>query len=177
MINDRWFRLGDGYVTKQTRSEKKKCDTLVIGAGIAGICAAVAAARKGCNTILLSDRPVVGGNASSECRITINGVNKLDRSVPVERETGIVEELQIENWYYNPQESYPMFDHVLLDFVTKQKNLTVLLNTYACDVTVTDNSITEVIVRQLSTEKTFEIKAKSIIDSSGDGLIAALAGA
>ena len=76
-----------------------------------GISAAVSAARNGANTLLLQDRPVLGGNASSEMRVTVNGVQSLNGKHTVERETGIVEEILIENRYYNPQESYPIWDH------------------------------------------------------------------
>ena len=60
----------------------------VVGGGLAGLCAAIAAARHGTKTILIHDRPVLGGNASSEVRMWIRGAHGIDN-----RETGIVEEL------------------------------------------------------------------------------------
>ena len=58
------------------------------------VSAAVASARNGAKTILIQDRPVLGGNASSEMRVTVNGAQP-------ERETGIIEEILIENWVHN----------------------------------------------------------------------------
>ncbi len=46
-------------------------DLCVVGGGLAGLCAAVAAARHGARVLLMQDRPVLGGNASSEIRMWI----------------------------------------------------------------------------------------------------------
>lgn len=73
------------------RQETLNFDVAVIGGGMAGISAAVSAARNGAKTVVVQDRPVLGGNASSEMRVTVNqGSHK-------ERELGIVEEILIEN--------------------------------------------------------------------------------
>ena len=50
-------------------------DFIVVGGGMTGICAALAAARNGAKTALIHDRPVLGGNASSEIRMHICGAN------------------------------------------------------------------------------------------------------
>ena len=73
-------------------------DFCVIGGGLAGFAAALAAARQGSKVLLMNDRPVLGGNASSEIRVCIRGAQKRD-----EQETGIVEELALENIYYNQE--------------------------------------------------------------------------
>ncbi|WP_282122097.1 FAD-dependent oxidoreductase [Algibacter mikhailovii] len=152
-------------------------DVAIVGAGMAGICAAVASARKGNKTVLIQDRPVLGGNASSEIRVTVNGVQNLQNEHRVERETGILEEMLIENWYYNEQESYPVWDHVLYDFVTRQENLTLMLNTQAFEAVMDGDKIKSAIARQTTTETEFTINAELFIDSSGDGLLAAMSGA
>ncbi len=159
------------------RKKELNVDVAVIGAGMAGISAAVSAARNGAKVVLVQDRPVLGGNASSEMRVTVNGVQSLANKHKVERETGIVEELLIENWHHNPQESYPVWDHVLYNYVFKEKNITLLLNTTAIDVTMDGDKIKSVICRQLTTETDFTINAHSFCDCSGDGLVAATAGA
>jgi len=109
-IADKWFQVGTGKTGLPNRKKTVNYDVAVIGGGMAGCCAAVSAARNGAKTVLVQDRPVLGGNASSEMRVTVNGVHSLrDKKKPnVERETGIIEEIMIENWYYNPQESYPV---------------------------------------------------------------------
>ena len=72
-------------------------DLCVVGGGMAGICAAVAAARNGAKVVLMHERPVLGGNASSEIRMWICGARGENN-----RETGIVEEIALENYYRNP---------------------------------------------------------------------------
>lgn len=150
---------------------------MVVGAGMAGICAAVSSARMGNKTVLIQDRPVLGGNASSEIRVTVNGVQSLRNKHIVERETGVLEEMLIENWHFNEQESYPVWDHVLYDFVTREKNLDLYLNTQAFDVVKDGDKIKSVSARQTTTEMAYTFNANVFIDSSGDGLMAAMAGA
>ena len=63
--------------TSPIRKKILNTDVVVIGAGMAGISAAVSAARNGSKVVLVQDRPVLGGNASSEMRVTVNGVQNL----------------------------------------------------------------------------------------------------
>lgn len=172
-----WNQVGNSKITDAIRKKTLYIDVAVIGGGMSGISAAVSAARNGAKVVLVQDRPVLGGNASSEMRVTVNGVQSLLNKHKVERETGIVEELLIENWHYNPQESYPVWDHVLYNYVVREKNLTLLLNTTAMQVTKDGDEIKTVICRQLTTETEFTLKANMFIDCSGDGLVAAIAGA
>lgn len=98
-------------------------DVCVIGGGLAGMCAAIAAARHGSSVILVHDRPVLGGNCSSEIRMWPLGAHGKNR-----RETGIFEELVLNNLYRNPTRNYPIWDSVLYEAVKFQDNLTALLN-------------------------------------------------
>ncbi|MDO6854085.1 FAD-dependent oxidoreductase [Cellulophaga lytica] len=159
------------------RKKTITADVVVVGAGMAGICAAVSSARMGNKTVLIQDRPVLGGNASSEIRVTVNGVQSLKNKHIVERETGVLEEMLIENWHFNEQESYPVWDHVLYDFVKREKNLELFLNTQAYDVVKDGDKIKSVFARQTTTEMAYTFNADVFIDSSGDGLMAAMAGA
>ena len=83
-------------------------DFCVVGGGMAGLCAAIAAARHGLKTVLMHDRPVFGGNASSECRVHICGAD-IHNHVKNMRETGILEELRMENLYRNPNRNFSIF--------------------------------------------------------------------
>ena len=167
---DNWHQMGTGQKGVPIRKKEIEYDVAVIGAGMAGISAAVASARNGAKTILIQDRPVLGGNASSEMRVTVNGA-------PAERETGIVEEILIENWVHNQQESYPVWDHVLYNFVQREKNLMLMLNTQAVDVIMDGDVIKSAVCWGISTETEYTIHAKQFVDCSGDGLLAAKAGA
>ncbi|NIJ44829.1 hypothetical protein FHR24_001268 [Wenyingzhuangia heitensis] len=175
--DEQWYQLGTGKkVANPTRKKTEEYDVVVVGAGIAGISAAVASARNGAKTVLINDRPVLGGNASSEIRVTLNGVNRLSTGL-AERETGIVEEMMLENRLYNPQQSYPVWDHIVYDYVSREPNLTIMLNTQAIDAETKGNKIVSARCWQLTTETEFTIKAPVFIDCSGDGLMAAKAGA
>jgi len=168
--NDKWLQVANGRMAIPVRKKELHFDVVVVGGGMAGISAAVASARNGAKTILIQDRPVLGGNASSEMRVTVNGAQP-------ERETGILEEILIENWVHNQQESYPVWDHVLYNFVQREKNLTVMLNTQAVDVIMDENIIKAAVCWGISTETEFTIYSKQFVDCSGDGLLAAKAGA
>jgi len=66
-------------------------DFCVVGGGMAGLTAAVTAARHGARVLLMQDRPVLGGNASSECRVHICGADVHHFNLHM-RETGLLEE-------------------------------------------------------------------------------------
>ena len=175
--SDRWQHLGTGKTGIPDRKKTTTYDVAVLGGGLAGICAAVAAARNGAKTVLVQDRPVLGGNSSSEIRVHVNGVNHLKPNNMPERETGIIEEILLHNRFTNPQEAYPVWDHVLYDFVIREPNLELMLNTQALEAKMSGTKIAAARCWQLTTETEITIKADIFIDCSGDGLVAATAGA
>ena len=103
--------------------KKLHCDLCVVGGGMAGLTAAISAAREGLQVVLMHERPVLGGNASSEIRMWVCGARGRDN-----RETGILEEIMLENLYRNPTKSFAIWDSVLYDFVRREPNITLLLN-------------------------------------------------
>ncbi len=155
-------------------------DVVVIGGGMAGICAAVSAARLGCSVALVHDRPVLGGNASSEIRVSISGANSRFKNA---RETGILEELRLENRFRNHDidvngETNSIWDMILWEWVSREPNLKLYLNTPATDAVMKNPTMIEAITaRQMGTEKEFRLEGSIFIDSSGDGYIAYKAGA
>src|SRR3990170_4065600 len=104
-----------------TQSHELDCDVLVAGGGAAGVPCALAAARSCAKVVLCQDRPVLGGNASSEVRMHIvgaNGTGSFDRGCELEteaREGGIIEEIRLEACVRNPQRSASMLDLILYD--------------------------------------------------------------
>ena len=77
-----------------------KTDLCVVGGGMAGLCCAIAAARHGIKVILVQDRSVLGGNASSEIRMWIGGAYRTGGTGVIDvREGGIIEEIFLENFY------------------------------------------------------------------------------
>ncbi|MCM8757087.1 MAG: FAD-dependent oxidoreductase, partial [Candidatus Omnitrophica bacterium] len=149
-------------------------DVAVIGGGLAGIAAALAAARHGVKVALLHDRPVLGGASSSEMRVHIGGA---DSQNPNMRETGILEELRLENLRRNPQSSYSIWDTVLYEKVRFQPGLKLFLNTSCFQAETEAGRIKNVTGWQLTTETKHVVFAKVFVDCSGDGILAPLTGA
>lgn len=149
-----------------------KADLAVIGGGLSGICAAIVAARLGSRVVLIHDRPVLGGNASSEIRVWVRGA-----SGKYNREGGILRELELENIYRNPTLNYSLWDGVLYEKVTAEKNITLLLNTSCLDAACTDGRITSVRAWQLTTYTYYTVEAELFADCSGDSILAEPTGA
>lgn len=108
-------------------------DVVVVGGGFSGVCAAIAAAREGAKVALVQNRPVFGGSGSSETRMHIVGAN-CHSSKPNLRETGILEEILLENKRRNPYADFPVFDTIVWEKVRMEPNITILLNTNIDDV-------------------------------------------
>lgn len=94
-------------------SHQIACDLLVAGGGLSGICAALAAARNGARVVLVQDRSVLGGNASSEIKMHIVGAD-CHGAKPGCREAGIMEELRLEDAARNPAGVYSQMGSVAL---------------------------------------------------------------
>ncbi|MGN1120772.1 MAG: FAD-dependent oxidoreductase [Eubacteriales bacterium] len=144
----------------------------VIGGGLAGLCAAIAAARKGTKTVLVQERPVLGGNASSEVRMWVRGANGKN-----DKETGIVSELDLENIYKNPSMNFSLWDSVMYGAALREPNLTLMLNTTCIDAKAENNRIESVTCWQMTTYTFHTIHAEVFADCSGDSILAPLVGA
>jgi len=151
-------------------------DVCVVGGGMAGLCAALAAARHGAKVVLIHDRPVLGGNASSECRVHICGADRHNH-VKNMRETGILEELRLENLARNPNRVFSVWDALLYEKARFQEGLTLLLNCSCHTAEMDARRIVNVTGWQLTTETAHTVSAKVFIDCSGDGILAPLTGA
>ncbi len=154
------------------REQKHQVDLCVVGGGMAGLCAAVAAARHGARVALMQDRPVLGGNASSEVRMWVCGAHGLDN-----KETGILEEIHLENLYRNFPPSYSIWDSVLYGLARYQPNLTLLLNCSCADAAMDGKRIRSVRGWQLTTQTWHTVEARFFADCSGDSILAPLSGA
>ena len=105
-------------------------DYVVAGGGLTGVCSAIAAAREGLRVVLIQDRPVLGGNASSEVRLwALGATSHMGNNNRWSREGGIIDEILVENVYRNKEGNPVLFDMVLMDKVLTEKNITLLLNT------------------------------------------------
>ncbi len=154
------------------RNLSHKTDLCIVGGGMSGLCCAVSAARHGIKVVLLQDRPVLGGNASSEIRMWIGGCHGKDN-----REGGIIEEIFLENFYQNPGLKFPVWDSVLYEKAKAEDNITLLLNTAVFDLTMDKDKIQSVRGYQSNAETFHVVEAKWFADCSGDSVLAPLSGA
>ena len=125
----------------RSKNQSADFDVVVVGGGMTGICAAKACARLGVKTALIHARPVLGGNASSEIRVGACGATA-NHIKPDLEETGIFQEILLENKRVNPDYNFSVWDAVLYNSVRQEKNLTVYLNTDMYDCDVQDGRIT-----------------------------------
>lgn len=165
--------------SRRLKSEQLACDLAVIGGGLSGVCAAVTAARVGLKVVLVQDRPVLGGNSSSEVRLWVLGATShMGNNNRWAREGGVIDELLVENMYRNPEGNPVLFDALLLETVAREPNIRLLLNTVVHDL---DKSGPDTIrsVRAFCSQNStqYHVAAPLFCDASGDGIVGFLAGA
>lgn len=153
-----------------------EADVVVAGGGMAGVCAAVAAARNGAKVILVQDRSRLGGNSSSEVKMHIVGAD-MHTGRPGWRESGLIEEFRLDDAVNNPQRSFELWDLLLYDKVVSEPKITLLLDSVLFAAVTTNGSIEQVLVRNDKTEHLYRIKAKIYCDATGDSRLALEAGA
>ncbi|MEK4512214.1 FAD-dependent oxidoreductase [Paenibacillus sp. FSL K6-2524] len=162
------------------RQEVIMSDITVVGGGLAGVSAAVAAARLGRTVSLIQNRPVLGGNSSSEVRVwvcgaTAHGTNRYAR------ETGIMGEMFVENQYRNIDGNPYIWDMILLETVRAEPNIRLFLNTDVYEVEAEGDADSRVICSvtgwMMGSERRIRFESSMFLDCTGDGLVGFLAGA
>ena len=161
-------------MSEALKTKHHSADICIIGGGIGGMFTAIAAARRGARVVLMHDRPVLGGNASSEIRMWISGAGTRVRDL---QETGIMEEIQLENMYRNPKRNWSIWDALLYEKVRFEPNIDLILNCTCNDAKTENGKIKSVNGFQLTTYIRHEVEAKIFVDSSGDSILAPLTGA
>ncbi|MBK0383568.1 FAD-dependent oxidoreductase [Pedobacter sp. SD-b] len=172
--------LKENFSLKRTlKTQKIVTDFLIVGGGISGVCTAIVAARSGIRVVLVQDRPVLGGNASSEVRLWILGATShMGNNNRWAREGGIIDEILVENLYRNREGNPLIFDTILLEKIYEEANIQLLLNTSAFEVNKSDDKNISNVKAFCSQNSTmYDIYANLFCDASGDGVIAFLAGA
>ncbi len=150
-----------------------KFDLVVIGGGMAGTCAAISAARLGVKVALIQDRPVLGGNNSSEVRVHLGGRINLQ---PYPALGNLVNEIGPSKGG-NAQDASYYEDQKKMDAVLNEKNITLFLNYRAVALKKSGTNISEVIAVNTESSKELSFSAPLFADCTGDGTIGALAGA
>lgn len=154
-------------------SNKESFDFVVVGAGIAGICAAVSAARNGLRVALVNDRPVLGGNNSSEVRVHLGGtieVGPYPALGRMQREFGHSKEGNA-----RPAENYE--DEKKQSFIENEPNIMLFASCRAVGVEKEGSFIKSVTIRNIETSRETLLEAPLFADCTGDGTVGYMAGA
>ncbi|WP_233231561.1 FAD-dependent oxidoreductase [Tichowtungia aerotolerans] len=152
----------------ETPSAAVTCDLVVVGGGIAGCAAAVAAGEQGLNVALIHDRPVFGGNASQEVRVHTLGIYGAG--------TRILKGLDTEKWKNGSAQA--VGDNEKRDaFMRNAMNVQAFLSYRAYAVQADGSRIQSVDARHIETGETIRFSAPLFIDCTGDGWIGYWAGA
>lgn len=159
---------------KESISKTIRAELAVIGSGPAGVTAAISAARLGVDTILVTNRPVLGGNSSSEIRVWTRGASGAGNLYA--EEMGAWGALKLENLYKNPDANVVFWDEILLDAVLRQAHLRLYLNTDISALEMGGEKIEAVLGTQQGTQELLKIEAQYFLDATGDGVLGALAG-
>ena len=152
-------------------------DFVVVGGGLAGLCAAVTAARAGLHTALIQDRPVLGGNSSKEIRVPPVGARCCNFAYS--KETGLVENLLLENLRTNPTCSPEGWNLVLINCAKREPNLHLFFNTVITQAETADDGQRLAVLRgyTLNAETWHTFRARYFADCTGEGTIGILTGA
>lgn len=161
------------------KTSRHNADLIVVGGGLSGVCCAITAARAGIHVVLVQDRPVLGGNSSSEVRLWVLGATShMGNNNRWAREGGVIDELLLENLYRNPEGNPLIFDTILLEKVILEPNITLLLNTVVYEVEKSNAEMISGIRAFCSQNSTaYELVAPLFCDASGDGIVGFQAGA
>lgn len=169
----------EGGALREAHTVEVDCDLVIVGGGLAGTCGAITAAREGLKVVLVQDRPVLGGNSSSEVRLWVLGATShMGNNNRWAREGGVINEIMEENLYRNRQGNALIFDTILLEKCVEEENLTLLLNTAAYEVEKSAPDTISAVRAFCSQNSTrYHLKAPLFCDASGDGILGFLSGA
>ncbi len=115
---------------------------------------------------------MLGGNCSSEIRMWVCGARGKNML-----ETGLIEEIMMENQYRNPDKNYSVWDGILYELARNEPNIELIMNCSVNDCTMDGDRITSVTGWQMTTEQFHVVEAKLFADCSGDSVLAPLTGA
>ncbi|CAG4991596.1 hypothetical protein DYBT9275_00787 [Dyadobacter sp. CECT 9275] len=154
--------------------EAGQFDLVVVGGGIAGTCNAISASRMGLKVALIQDRPVLGGNNSSEIRVHLMGDIDKNHYPKLGR---IVREMDNGDPGNGNPDAKEYGDARKLAIVRAESNISLFLNTYVYKVEKEQDIITAVVGRDIATNQEIRFSGSFFSDCTGDGTVGFLAGA
>jgi hypothetical protein len=151
-------------------------DLVIVGGGVAGTAAAVAAARLGSTVCLIQDRPVLGGNGSSEVRVWPEGKTNLP---PFPRVGDVVSELVRDRTATdgNAKDGHIYDDRRKMSLVEAEPNITLLVEHRVNAATAQGGRVAAVVAQHTRSGRRVRVAGKLFLDSTGDGVLGALVGA
>lgn len=164
---------------RSLRRKEITSELTVVGGGLAGLCCAITAARSGLRVALVQDRPVLGGNASSEVRLwALGATSHMCNNNRWAREGGVIDEIMVENMHRNPEGNPVLFDALLLEKASQELNLSLFLNTAVYSIIKSDpETIASVTGFNSQNSTRYHFKSPLFCDASGDGILGFLSGA
>lgn len=149
-------------------TDVRQFDCVIAGGGMAGCCAAIAAARSGVKVALIQDRPVLGGNASQEVRVATRGAIRHP----------IVDEIDTLPLSNRDDRTVSSDDNRLAK-ISAEPNITLFMPWRAEDAGTdpATGRITHIDARHILSEQRVRLQAPLFIDCTGDGWIGYWAGA
>ncbi len=153
---------------------EERFDFVVVGGGIAGMCAAVSAARTGCERVaLVNDRPVLGGNNSAEVRVHLGGHVEIGRYPMLGR---MIREFgHTKRGNAQPAENY--CDDDKQRWIDAEENISLYAPYHAVDVRMDGNRVAAVLVRHIESGDEIWLSAPLFADCTGDASVGYRAGA
>ena len=165
--------LREALLGPEVPEDKGHFDFVVVGAGISGICAALAAARLGCKVALLQDRYILGGNNSSEVRVGLGGRINVD---PYPSLGYLINEIGPER-IGNARGAHHYMDDKKMRVVLAEKNITLLCGYSVIDAEMADGKIVAVTAREATAQTLIRLTGDTFADCTGDAYLAVMAGA
>lgn len=165
---------------RKLKEESLDANLIIVGGGMAGTCCAITAARQGVRVLLVQDRPILGGNASSEVRLWILGATShMGNNNRWAREGGVIDEVLCENLWRNPEGNPVILDSILLEMVVAEPKIRLLLNTAVDSVEMDADrqQITRARAFCSQNQTVYQLSAPLFCDASGDGILGFLSGA
>ncbi len=166
------FRRQIGGLT-DTPQTVEEFDLVVVGGGVAGMCAAMAAAREGMQVALINDRPILGGCNSSEIRVHLGGQIEVG---PYPNLGNLVKEFGHKRGG-NAQPADYYEDEAKQNFIESNSNIHLFANNRMTKVVMDDDIITSVVCKNIETGEERLFTAPLFADCTGDGSVGAMAGA
>lgn len=151
-------------------------DLVCVGGGFAGMCSSIAAARGGVKVALVQDRPMVGGNNSSEIRVWLGGGTNYSPFPGLGNIVGEFEQKRI--GHYGPVNKADLYeDERKMEIMRSQENLTLFMEHCLISCQMEEDMIRSVTLLDYRNERLVTINARLFADTTGDGNLGAMAGA